>query len=269
MADASDAPQTALEPPSSASAETVTKVVHYTDRLFMFRTTRPRSLRFRSGEFVMIGLPGERPVWRAYSIASPSWDEELEYFSIKVPDGPLTSELQKIRVGDTIWMKKKPTGTLVNDALLPGKRLYLFSTGTGIAPFASIVRDPETYEKFEQVVLTHTCREVAELKYGEELTASAKDDPLVGEEATAKLVLVNAATREPHVRTKRITTMIEDGSLFEEIGAAPLDPSADRVMICGSMAMLQDLKSLCENAGLEEGSNSRPGHFVIERAFVG
>ena len=269
MADASDAPVQSFEPPSSASAETVTKVVHYTDRLFMFRTTRPRSLRFRSGEFVMIGLPGERPVWRAYSIASPSWDEELEYFSIKVPDGPLTSELQKIRVGDTIWMKKKPTGTLVNDALLPGRRLYLFSTGTGIAPFASIVRDPETYEKFERVVLTHTCREVAELAYGEELVAATMDDPLVGEEARDKLVLINAATREPHKRTKRITTMIEDGSLFAELGVPPLDPAEDRVMICGSMEMLTDLKALCETAGLEEGSNSRPGHYVIERAFVG
>ena len=269
MADASQAPSATFEPPSSASAETVTKVVHYTDRLFMFRTTRPRTLRFRSGEFVMIGLPGERPVWRAYSIASPSWDEELEYFSIKVPDGPLTSELQKIRVGDTIWMKKKPTGTLVNDALLPGRRLYLFSTGTGIAPFASIVRDPETYEKFERVVLTHTCREVAELAYGEELVAATMDDPLVGEEARDKLVLINAATREPHKRTKRITTMIEDGSLFAELGVPPLDPAEDRVMICGSMEMLTDLKALCETAGLEEGSNSRPGHYVIERAFVG
>ena len=269
MPDASDAPIAELAPPATAFAETVTTVKHYTDRLFMFRTTRPKSFRFRSGEFVMIGLPGERPVWRAYSIASPSWDEEIEYFSIKVPDGPLTSRLQKIKVGDALWMKKKPTGTLVNDALIPGKRLYLFSTGTGIAPFASIVRDPETYEKFEQVILTHTCREVAELTYGEELVALAKDDPLVGEEAQEKLTLINAATREPHKRGKRITTMIEDGSLFEELGVEPLDPESDRVMICGSMAMLQDLKTLCERHGLEEGSNSRPGHFVIERAFVG
>jgi ferredoxin--NADP+ reductase len=270
-----DAPAAAMSaadeiaPPPTAFAETVTEVRHFTDRLFMFRTTRPRSFRFRSGEFVMIGLPGERPVWRAYSIASPSWDEEIEYFSIKVPDGPLTSKLQKIKVGDTLWMKKKPTGTLVNDALIPGKRLYLFSTGTGIAPFASIVRDPETYEKFEQVVLTHTCREVAELTYGHETVAKAKDDPLVGEEATAKLVHIDAATREPHARTKRITAMIEDGSLFDEIGAPRLNPETDRVMICGSMDMLNDLKAACEAHGLEEGSNSRPGHYVIERAFVG
>jgi ferredoxin--NADP+ reductase len=269
MPDASDAPQAEFTPPSSACAETVTEVRHYTDRLFMFRTTRPASFRFRSGEFVMIGLPGERPVWRAYSIASPSWDEEIEYFSIKVPDGPLTSKLQKIKVGDQIWMKKKPTGTLVLDALLPGKRLYMFSTGTGVAPFASLVRDPESYEKFEKVILTHTCREVAELTYGHETVAKAKDDPLVGEEATEKLVHIDAATREPHKRTQRITTMIENRSLFEELGVPPLDPETDRVMICGSMEMLNDLKALCEKAGLEEGSNSRPGHYVIERAFVG
>jgi ferredoxin--NADP+ reductase len=273
MADASDAPTDTLDgtlaPPPTAFAETVTEVRHYTDRLFMFRTTRPASFRFRSGEFVMIGLPGERPVWRAYSIASPSWDEEIEYFSIKVPDGPLTSKLQKIHPGDTLWMKKKPTGTLVLDALLPGKRLYLFSTGTGIAPFASLIRDPETYEKFEQVILTHTCREVAELKYGFETVEKAKADELVGEEATAKLVHVPAATREPFARTKRITTMMEDGSLYEELGVPPLNPETDRGMICGSMEMLKDIKALCEKAGLEEGANNKPGEFVVERAFVG
>jgi ferredoxin--NADP+ reductase len=258
-----------VEAPASAFAETVTAVKHYTDRLFMFRMTRPASFRFRSGEFVMIGLPGEKPVWRAYSIASPSWDEAIEFFSIKVPDGPLTSELQKIRPGDTVWMKKKPTGTLVLDALLPGERLWMFSTGTGIAPFASLIREPETYEKFAHVVLTHTCRQVAELAYGFETVAAAKADELVGEQATAQLVHLPAATREPFERTKRITTMIEDGSLFAELGAPRLNPERDRVMICGSMEMLKDLKALCEAHGLVEGANSAPGHFVVERAFVG
>ena len=262
-------PKLAVEPPSTAFAETVTKVKHYTDRLFMFRMTRPASFRFRSGEFVMIGLPGEKPVWRAYSIACPAWDEELEFFSIKVPDGPLTSELSKIEPGDTVWMKKKPTGTLVMDALLPGKRLWLFSTGTGVAPFASIIREPEAYEKFDQVILTHTCREVAELDYGFEIVAAAKEDPLVGEEASAKLRHVPAATREPFARTARITTMIEDGSLAAEMGVPALNPEEDRVMICGSMAMLNDIKAMVEARGFEEGANSKPGHFVVERAFVG
>jgi ferredoxin--NADP+ reductase len=259
----------AIEPPATAYAECVTKVQHYTDRLFMFRMTRHPSFRFRSGEFVMIGLPGDRPVWRAYSIASPSWDEELEFFSIKVPDGPLTSELQKIQPGDTVWMKKKPTGTLVLDALLPGRRLYLFSTGTGIAPFAATIRDPETYEKFDEVILTHTCRQVAELQYGFEIVSQTMADELVGDEARGKLRHVASATREPYALTERITTMIDSGSLFQHLGVPRLDPETDRVMICGSMAMLNDIKELCEKHGLHEGSNSQPGQYVVERAFVG
>ena len=168
--------------PAGVHAETVVSVKHYTDRLFSFRITRPQSFRFRSGEFVMIGLPNaDKPVFRAYSIASPSWDDELEFFSIKVPDGPLTSHLQKIVPGDTVLMRQKSTGTLVLDALTPAKRLFMISTGTGIAPFASLVRDPETYEKFDQVVLTHTCRDHAELAYGAELFERLKDDPLIGE----------------------------------------------------------------------------------------
>jgi ferredoxin--NADP+ reductase len=258
-----------IEPPATAFAETVTEVKHYTDRLFMFRMSRHPSFRFRSGEFVMIGLPGEQPVWRAYSIASPSWDEELEFFSIKVPNGPLTSELQKIRPGDTVWMKKKPTGTLVLDALLPGKRLYMFSTGTGIAPFVATIRDPETYEKFDEVILTHTCREVAELAYGFEVVEQTLGDELVGELATGKLRHVAAATREPYALTERITTMIENGGLFEHLGVPRMAPETDRVMICGSMEMLNDIKDLCEKHGLHEGSNSQPGQYVVERAFVG
>lgn len=254
--------------PDNVFAETVVSVKHYTDRLFKFRITRPASFRFRSGEFVMIGLPNaERPVFRAYSIASPSWDEELEFYSIKVPGGPLTEHLQKIQPGDTVLMRKKPTGTLVNDALLPGKRLYMFSTGTGIAPFASLIRDPETYEKFEEVILTHTCRLVAELQYGEELVAELKDDPLIGEFA-GHLRYYPSATREEFARTGRITQLIENGQIFAELGVPPLNPETDRAMICGAMGVLKDVRTLCEKAGLKEGSNAAPGTFVVERAFV-
>lgn len=264
-----NAPTAVTAAPEGVFAETVTTVKHYTDRLFMFRMTRPASFRFRSGEFVMIGLPGVKPVYRAYSVACPAWDEEIEFYSIKVPDGPLTSQLQKIQPGDTVWMKKKPTGTLVLDALLPGERLYLFSTGTGIAPFASLIREPETYEKFSQVILMHTCREVAELTYGFETVAAAKADELVGEEATAKLLHVPAATREPFARQGRIPDLVEGGKLAAEFGLPPFGSEGDRAMICGSMAMLKDIKAMCERAGLTEGSNSAPGQFVVERAFVG
>lgn len=268
MDDATQA-QAEFEAPEGVFAETVISVHHYTDRLFKFRLTRPDSFRFRSGEFVMIGLPAEKPVWRAYSIASPAWDEELEFFSIKVPDGPLTSKLQKIQPGDVVWFRKKPTGTLVLDALAPGERLWLFSTGTGIAPFASIVRDPETYEKFDEVILCHTCREEAELTYGYELADLAKEDPLVGEEASAKLRHFATTTREKTERMGRITDLMESGALFEALGVPPIEPGRDRAMICGSMDMLKDTKALMEGFGLTEGSNSRPAEFVVERAFVG
>ena len=255
--------------PANVFAETVTSVTHYTDRLFAFRITRPASFRFRSGEFVMIGLMIDgKPLFRAYSVASPSWDEELEFYSIKVPDGPLTSHLQNIELGDTVLMRKKPTGTLVNDALIGGKRLYMLSTGTGLAPFASLIRDPETYEKFEQVILTHTCRDVAELTYGIDLVEAVKDDPLVGEEASKQLTHVTATTREDYSVMGRITTRIEDGSLFDGLGVPRLNAEEDRVMICGSMDMLRDCKALCENHGLTEGANNKPAEFVVERAFV-
>ena len=255
--------------PANVFAETVTEVRHYTNGLFKFRITRPASFRFRSGEFVMIGLPNaERPIFRAYSIASPSWDEEVEFYSIKVPNGPLTEHLQRIKVGDTVLMRKKPTGTLVNDALIPGKRLYMFSTGTGIAPFASLIRDPETYEKFDQVILTHTCRHIEELKYGEELVELCNNDPLVGEFAKGRLIHYSSVTRDPFPRTGRITDLMESGKLFEDLGVPPINPAEDRGMICGSMAMLNDTKSVLEKFGLEEGSNARPATFVVERAFV-
>ena len=217
----------------------------------MFRITRPPSFRFRSGEFVMIGLMIEgKPIYRAYSIASPAWDEELEFFSIKVPDGPLTSHLQKIEVDDKILMKPKPTGTLINDALIPGKRLYMFSTGTGIAPFASIIRDPESYEKFDQLILTHTCRDVADLEYGNELVTTTKNDPLIGELAKEQLTHYTSLTRQDFPRMGRITKLIETGKLFEDLGNPSLDPKIDRVMICGSMAMLKDTRTSSRSSGI-------------------
>ncbi|MBB5276364.1 ferredoxin--NADP+ reductase [Rhizobium rosettiformans] len=256
--------------PEGVYAETVLSVTHYTDRLFRFRMTRPAGFRFRSGEFAMIGLMVEgKPIYRAYSIASPSWDEELEFFSIKVPDGPLTQHLQRIQPGDTVLMRKKPTGTLVLDALTPGKRLYMFSTGTGIAPFASLIRDPETYEKFEEVILTHTCRDVAELKYGFDLVEEIKNHEFLAELVGDKLKHYATVTREDFPFKGRITDLIANGKMFTDLGVPPLDPAIDRGMICGSTAMLKDTKELLEKAGLTEGANNKPAEFVIERAFVG
>ncbi|MFG1429992.1 ferredoxin--NADP reductase [Xanthobacter sp. V2C-8] len=259
----------AQKAPDGIFVETVTSVTHYTDRLFRFRATRPPSFRFRSGEFAMIGLLAEgKPLYRAYSIASPAWAEELEFFSIKVPDGPLTSRLQMVRPGDGILMRKKATGTLVLDALTPGRRLYMFSTGTGIAPFASLIRDPETYEKFDEVILTHTCREVAELKYGFDIVEEALSDPLVGEYAAGKLRHYASVTREDFAHTGRITDLMRSGRLFADLGVPPLDPAVDRGMICGSMAMLRDTRDLLLAAGFTEGANAAPGAFVTERAFA-
>ncbi|HCI00678.1 MAG TPA: ferredoxin--NADP(+) reductase [Alphaproteobacteria bacterium] len=250
--------------------QTVLETQHYTDRLFRFRMTRPSGFRFRSGEFVMIGLPGDngKPLLRAYSIASPAWDDNLEFFSIKVPDGPLTSRLQNIGEGDTVILGKKSTGTLVLDALRPGKTLYMLSTGTGIAPFASLIREPETFERFEKVVLCHTTREVSELQYGLDLIAEIEADETLLEVVGDKLVHFTSVTREDYPVRGRITNLIEDGSLFDAVGTTPFDPAVDRVMICGSMEMLKDCAALCEQAGLVEGSNSEPGDYVIEKAFA-
>lgn len=250
--------------------QTVLSTEHYTDRLFSFKLERPEQLRFNSGEFIMIGLPKEdgKPLLRAYSIASPSWHEELEFYSIKVPDGPLTSRLQSIKPGDKVIVGKKSTGTLILDALTPAKNLYLFSTGTGLAPFASVIRDPETYERYDKVILTHTCRDVAELDYGFKLVQDIKDDEILSEVVGDKLIHFTSTTREHSSQMGRITNLAEDGTLFEKTGTTPLNPAVDRVMICGSMEMLQDTKAMCEAAGLVEGSVSRPGEFVIEKAFV-
>jgi ferredoxin--NADP+ reductase len=262
---------TAQAKPHLPDAQTVTSVRHWTDRLFSFRVTRPASLRFRSGEFVMIGLLGEngKPLLRAYSIASPSWDEELEFYSIKVPDGPLTSKLQHIQPGDEIILRPKPVGTLVHDALLPGSRIWFLATGTGIAPFASLMRDPETYEKYDQVIMMHTCREVAELEYGRQLVESLKDDPLIGEMVAGKLLYYPTTTREASARMGRITDNLTSGKVFADLGLAPMDPEEDRAMVCGSLAFNHDVKAVLEKFGLREGANSEPLEYVVEKAFVG
>lgn len=257
--------------PHLPDAQTVTSVRHWTDRLFSFRVSRPASLRFRSGEFVMIGLLDDKgkPLLRAYSIASPSWDEELEFYSIKVPDGPLTSRLQHIQPRDEIILRPKPVGTLVLDALLPGKHLWFLATGTGIAPFASLMRDPETYEKFEQVIMMHTCRTVAELEYGRQLVESLKDDPLIGEMVAGKLLYYPTTTREPFDRMGRVTDNLESGKVFADLGLPKMDPAHDRAMVCGSLAFNIDVKKILEDFGLREGANSDPKEFVVEKAFVG
>ena len=248
-------------------------VRHWNEHLFSFAIERPASFRFRSGEFVMIGLPGEgdRPVMRAYSIASPAWAEELEFLSIKVPDGPLTARLQAVRPGDQIYLAKKPTGTLVCDALLGGSRLWLLSTGTGLAPFLSLVHDPEVYQRFGQVILVHGVRRVSDLAWRHALTAQLADDPLVRDQALLQLHYLPSVTREPFHTSGRITDLIADGRLFAHPvrGTAGFDPALDRVMLCGSTAMIRDAAALLEAAGLAEGSNANPGHYVLERAFVG
>ncbi|MCW6534073.1 ferredoxin--NADP reductase [Sphingomonas lycopersici] len=249
-------------------------VRHWNEHLFSFAVDRPASFRFRSGEFVMIGLPGEqdaRPVTRAYSIASPAWAEELEFLSIKVPGGPLTGRLQAVRAGDQLYLGRKPTGTLVCDALLGGRRLWLLATGTGLAPFLSLARDPEVYERFGQVVIVHGVRRVSDLAWREQLVAQLAGDPLVSEQALLQLHYLPTVTREPFHTAGRITALIGDGRLFAPpvMGPRGFDAAIDRVMLCGSTEMIREISALLADAGLREGSNANPGHYVIERAFVG
>ena len=258
---------------SNLFEEVVLSVSHWTEHLFSFTTTRNQAFRFSNGHFVMIGLPAEsktvgKPLLRAYSLASPNYEEHLEFLSIKVPDGPLTSRLQKLQIGDTILIGKKPTGTLVTDYLLPGKRLFMLSTGTGLAPFLSIIRDPETYERFDDVVLVHGVRRVQDLAYREYITRDLPAHELLGEIIKEKLRYVPAVTREPFERQGRITTLINDGRLCSELGFPQINPSDDRVMICGGPEMLGELRALMQSLGFSEGTTSRPGHFVVERAFV-
>lgn len=255
---------------SAFNEERVLTVHHWTDRLFSFTTTRDQSLRFSNGHFTMIGLkqPGGKPLLRAYSIASANYEEHLEFLSIKVPDGPLTSQLQHIQPGDTIVVGRKPTGTLLIDYLLPGKRLYLLGTGTGLAPWMSVIRDPETYEKFEQVVLVHGVRQVNELAYYEYITVDLPKHEFLGDIVSQQLRYYPTVTREPFKNRGRITDLIETGKLEADLGLPRLNPAEDRVMICGSPDMLRDLKRMMEARHFVEGNTSTPGDFVIERAFA-
>jgi ferredoxin--NADP+ reductase len=254
---------------SALQKETVLSVRHWTDSLFSFTATRSSGFRFQNGQFAMIGLEIDgKPLLRAYSMASANHEDALEFFSIKVPDGPLTSKLQKIKEGDIILVGQKATGTLIAGNLLPGKRLLLLSTGTGLAPFASLIKDPEIYENFETVILAHGCRQVSELAYGEQLIACLQDDELFGPMIEGKLIYYPTVTREPFRNRGRITDLIESQRMFQDIGQEPLNIDTDRIMLCGSPAMLEDLHRMFECEGFREGSHSVPGHFVIEKAFV-
>jgi ferredoxin--NADP+ reductase len=254
---------------SAFNEERVLSVHHWTDKLFTFTTTRDPALRFSNGHFTMIGLKvNNKPLLRAYSIVSANYEEHLEFLSIKVPDGPLTSRLQHIQVGDSIIVGKKPTGTLVIDYLLPGKRLYLLSTGTGLAPFMSIIRDPDTYERFEQVILVHGVRTKDELAYHDLLTEHLPAHEFLGDLVTSKLRYYPTVTREAYRNMGRVTELMESGKLYADLGVPDLDAEHDRVMICGSPGMLRDLKHMLETRGFKEGNTSTPGAFVIERAFA-
>lgn len=249
--------------------EQVLDVHHWTDRLFSFSTTRDPGCRFKSGQFVMLGLPGEgRPLLRAYSIASPHYADVLDFFSIKVPNGPLTSRLQQIRPGDRIVIGRKATGTLVIDNLKPGATLYLLATGTGLAPFMSTIRDPETFERFEKVVLVHGVRTVAELAYREKIEEELPRDEFLGEMISQQLVYYPTVTREEFRNRGRITHLITSGKLFADIGLPGLDPVRDRVMMCGSPALLADMTPILEGMGFVEGNTGEPGDYVIEKAFA-
>ncbi len=254
---------------SNLNEERVLSVRHWTDTLFSFTTTRDPGFRFQNGQFTMVGLPVDgRPLLRAYSLASANHEDRLEFFSIKVPDGPLTSRLQRVKEGDIVLVGRKPTGTLITDNLLPGKRLLLLSTGTGLAPFASLIKDPDVYERFEKVVLVHGCRHVADLSYGEDLVEKLRKDEIFGEMLAGKLDYYPTVTREPFRHHGRITDLITSDKLFDDLGQPPLDITSDRIMLCGSPGMLAELKEMFEARGFVEGSGSAPGHFVIEKAFV-
>ena len=249
--------------------ETVLSVQHWTDTLFSFTTTRDQSFRFKNGQFTMIGIPVDgKPLLRAYSMVSANYDDKLEFFSIKVPDGPLTSRLQHLKEGERIIVGRKATGTLVLDNLLPGRHLYLLGTGTGLAPFLSLIRDPETYERFEKVIVLHGCRQVAELAYGEAIISQLPSDELLGEEVRDKLIYYPTVTREPFRNRGRITDLITSNKLFDDIGLPPLSIEADRLMLCGSPQMLADLRALLDERGYQEGNHGDAGHYLIEKAFV-
>jgi ferredoxin--NADP+ reductase len=255
---------------SNLIQEQVTEVHHWNDTLFSFKTTRSPSLRFHNGHFVMIGLEVEgKPLLRAYSIASANYEEHLEFFSIKVPDGKLTSRLQHLKVGDPILVGKKPTGTLVLDDLKPGKNLFMFGTGTGLAPFMSLIKDPDVYERFEKVILVHGVRYVSELAYSDFITQELPDNEFLGDLVREKLIYYPTVTREEFKNVGRITTLMENGALCEDVGLPPLNPETDRAMICGSPSMLADIRSILDAKGFVVSPGiGEPGDYVFERAFV-
>jgi len=249
--------------------EQVTSVHHWTDRLFSFKTTRNQGFRFKNGHFTMIGLEQEgKPLMRAYSLASANYEDELEFFSIKVPDGPLTSRLQSIQVGDELLVNSKTTGTLIQDNLLPGKNLYLIATGTGLAPFLSIIRDPEIYEQYDRIVLTHGCRHVDELAYRELITEHLPAHEYLGADVRDKLIYYPTVTREAFRNNGRLTDLLRSGKLQADVGLGAIDPDMDRFMICGSPTMLKEICELLESRGLREARHGEAAHYVIERAFV-
>ncbi|MET1257160.1 ferredoxin--NADP reductase [Aliikangiella maris] len=255
---------------ANIALENVLSVHHWNDTLFSFRTTRDASLRFRNGEFVMIGLPGEKkPILRAYSIASANYEEHLEFLSIKVPDGELTSRLQHIQPGDEVFVSRKPTGTLVVDDLKPGKHLYLLATGTGLAPFMSIIFDLDIYERFEKIVLFHGVRTVSELAYKDLIENQLPNNPYIGELVRDKLIYYPSVTREPFKNQGRVTDLLKNGKLAEDIGLPPISPENDRVMLCGSPSMLEELQTILDGMGFTISPRlGEQGDYVIERAFV-
>lgn len=254
---------------SHLNAEKVLSVHHWTDRLFTFTCTRDSGLRFENGQFCMIGIEVDgKPLLRAYSVASANYEEHLEFLSIKVPDGPLTSRLSHMQVGDTILIGRKPTGTLVLSNLKPGRNLYFFSTGTGLAPFMSLIRDPEVYENYEHVILTHGVRTKGELAYINYIRNDLPNHEFLGEDIAKKLVYYPTVTREDFPVRDRITTLINNERLFSDINLPVMDPELDRAMICGSPEMLVEIKEILEKRGFTEGNGNSPGSFVIEKAFA-
>lgn len=262
-----------LAPPSRSyphlNAETVLSVRRWTDRLFSFRTTRDPTLRFENGQFAMIGLEIDgKPLLRAYSMASANYEPHLEFLSIQVESGPLTSQLGRIRPGDTVLVGRKPVGTLILDNLTAGRNLYLFATGTGLAPFMSLIHDPAVYERFENVVLTHTTREVDELAYAQYIRSELPTHELLGEDVASKLRYYPSVTRQEFETRGRITELFGSGKLFADLGLPPADPAHDRAMICGSTQMLTDCEKMLVDRGFTEGHNNQPAEYVIEKAFV-
>lgn len=255
---------------ATVGIETVISVHHWNDTLFSFKTTRDTGLRFENGQFVMIGLRVDgRPLMRAYSIASANYEDFMEFFSIKVPNGPLTSRLQHLQPGDELLVSRKPTGTLLLHDLLPAKNLYLLSTGTGLAPFLSLVKDPEMYERFEKIVLVHGVRHIDELAYADFFERELPEHELLGEYVREKLIYYPTVTREPFRNQGRLTDLIESGRLFEDIGLPRINRESDRAMLCGSPNMLEDTSRLLDAHGLAVSPHiGQPGDYVIERAFV-